>query len=122
MRSMSRHFKISLCAAVVALTSSACVTPPAPSAGATEFLETLDHVTDALSRLEGHRIVLLDHAHELRDGHEVICGLYGPLRGSKKSPNVKPFGWADGKLVMSWGPEVNPATRCLQENYDMPLV
>ncbi|MBR7620986.1 hypothetical protein JKL49_16450 [Phenylobacterium sp. 20VBR1] len=120
MRGFYRHV---FCAAIFAWTSSSAPALAVPeSAGTAVFVETLADITVELSRLEGHAVTLLDHAHELRDGHEVICGIYGATEGRLGPANRKPFGWVDGKLVMSWGPEVNPATRCLQENYGMPLV
>jgi len=66
-------------------------------------------------------VVVVTQEQERRDGHDVICGIFQPKFGGKAGV-AKPFSSVDGKLVMRWGPDVNPGTLCLQRYFGMPLI
>jgi hypothetical protein len=82
--------------------------------------DPLKHVVDQLSGREGHPVVVVTQEQERRDGHDVICGIFQQSGG--KTGLAKRFSSVDGKLVMKWGPDVNPGTLCLQRYFGMPLI
>lgn len=77
-------------------------------------------ITKALSDREHASVRPIEVTQEQRDGHRVACGLYRRSSETQKDP-AHPFGWIDGQLAMTWGPDWNAATLCLIHHYNAPL-